>query len=195
MPYCIRCGKEIETGAQFCPYCGSSVMPNPRLDAINPIPANLSHPYISPLPSAGFQNSSPQPLPMKATAVLKNNQSKSVFGILGTSATAATLAGSFLPWISWPGYSRSGWSGDGKITFLVGIISVLFFVLSVILKTRWPYLICFLVSLFTAAVFVINIVNVIDKSGFSTLSSGLYIGAAGALFSVLFSILGLTVTN
>lgn len=108
---------------------------------------------------------------------------------------AVVLVCSFLPWVSWFGYTKSGWAGDGKITFFTGIIAILFFIVGITAKAKWPYIVSLVVSLLTAAVFVIDVVDVMDTAGLSSVSYGLYLGTAGACLAVIFSILGLAVTK
>ncbi|MCG2794981.1 MAG: hypothetical protein L6427_03780 [Actinomycetia bacterium] len=114
-----------------------------------------------------------------------------ILGGVGLAAMALAAIGSFMPWAQALFVSKSGWEGDGRITFFLAIIAGAFFLVGLIGKARWPFVVGLIVTIITGAVFVIDIADVADKLSFSNVGYGLYVGLAGAALGLIAAIGGI----
>ena len=87
--------------------------------------------------------------------------------------------------------SKNGLEGDGIITLFLAIIAGAFFLVGLIGKARWPFVVGLIVIIITGAVFVIDIADVMNTMSISNVGYGLYIGIAGAALGLLAAIGGI----
>lgn len=104
---------------------------------------------------------------------------------------ALAVLGSFLPWVSVFGISTSGMEGDGKITLITAIIAGIFFAIALAANKKWPFIVSLLLALVTAAVFIVDLMDISDAGGMAVVGAGMYIGLIGACAGLVFSIMGL----
>lgn len=101
---------------------------------------------------------------------------------------------SFLPWANVFFDSASGWElgSDAKISFGLAIVAGAFFLVGLISKARWPFVISLIVTILTGAVFIIDIVDVMDTFSSSNVGFGLYVGIAVAALGLVAAIGGIS---
>ncbi|MCJ7652434.1 MAG: hypothetical protein MUO75_01890 [Actinobacteria bacterium] len=125
-----------------------------------------------------------------------------VFGILGVASMLISAAGSVLPWIklsfsisefgSSQTISASGWDKDGKITIFLAVIALAFFLVGLIGKARWPFIVGLVVSLAVLGIMVVDIFDIVGTTGlsFSNVGYGLLMGAGGGVVGLIAGIGG-----
>ncbi|MBN1289890.1 MAG: zinc ribbon domain-containing protein [Actinobacteria bacterium] len=213
MPYCNSCGKEIDASTTFCPYCGVEVaVPVPTFE--QPSPPSITQPGPPDIPAPPLQQTGPAgfpPPPYTASPsgtpappyqqenypsyvhAAERSKAQLAIGLMGIGSMTLSLLASFLPWASFFGISANGLDGDGKITVVTALLAGVFFAIAVAAKVKWPYIISLILALITAAVFLVNFVDISDTVGMSAVSFGMYVGITGACAGTVFSILGLAV--
>lgn len=100
--------------------------------------------------------------------------------------------GSALPWAkaSFGGFSatKGGLSGDGVITLIVGLLALVFFVVGLAVRARWPFAVGLVLSLIVTAV---ALIDTIDVAGDLTVGIGLWLCLAAGILGVVAGIGGL----
>lgn len=117
-----------------------------------------------------------------------------VFGGIGVLAMIISIVGSIMPWISLYGASLSGWEKDGKITLFLALITLVFFVVGLITRARWPFIVGLLGSLVVGVVFVVDLVDVLRQIS-SAVGAGLYVGVVGAVIGLVAGVGGTAVSR
>jgi hypothetical protein len=125
-----------------------------------------------------------------------------VFGIVGTISMLAAGAGSVLPWITGTiGFSQingsmtfnaSGWDKDGKITVFLAALALAFFVVGLVGKSRWPFIVALAFSLILTGIMIVDIFDIIGTTGlsFSNVGYSLIMGAAAGVVGIIAGIGG-----
>jgi hypothetical protein len=107
-----------------------------------------------------------------------------VFGAAGAVLMVVGAIGSALPWatISTGFYSASkgGLSGDGTITIVAAVIALAFFLVGIIGRARWPFIVGLVMSLIIAAVAIYDALD---------LGSGISVGI-GLILCMVAGVLG-----
>ena len=208
MAFCPRCSKESQ-GSNFCPYCGASMGEAQPRAAAPPVPpaapgtpaqpgtsqapAGTAPPTIAP-PAApsGYAKPAAQP---QGPGVL-------IFGIVGVISMLLAAAGSVLPWITGSisfsefggsvTFNASGWDKDGKITIFLAVLALAFFVVGLVGKSRWPFIVALVFSLILTGIMIVDIFDILGTTGFSfsNVGYGLIMGAVAGAIGVVAGIGG-----
>ncbi len=172
-------------GQSFCGTCGSP------LGAIGGVERATS-PSVTPLPAVPTSTGS-APQPQQSGSLTK--KVKPVGPILGLVGGGLVLLGSFMPWASiasgFGSVGIAGTEGDGKITLFLGVVLVVFGVISLTSGRRLA-LLQVLASLGAGVIAVIDLVNAFSRvasvnNGFvhASVGAGLYLVLAGAIASAV----------
>lgn len=107
------------------------------------------------------------------------------------------IVGSVTPWISGSflgidiSVAVSGWDKDGKITLFLAIIAGGFFLVGLIGKARWPFVVSLVITIITGAVFAVDTADILNNLSSSNIGYGLYIGLAGVIIGLIAAIGGI----
>jgi hypothetical protein len=127
----------------------------------------------------------PPPVALRKT-VKPESKVAVIAGAAGAVVMLIGIIGSALPWAtaSLLGFSKSigGLSGDGIITIVCTLFALGFFVIGIINRAKWPFIITVVLALATAAV------GIYDAA---TLSSLVSVGI-GLIMVIISGLLGLT---
>lgn len=104
--------------------------------------------------------------------------------------------GSVLPWITglYGSLDIGGGGGldkDGMITIVMAVAAGVFFLVGVIGKARWPFVVGLIISILTLAVFTIDLFDVVNTLSVSNVGYGLWVGTAGAALGLVAGIGGI----
>lgn len=123
-----------------------------------------------------------------------------VISTLGVSfGMGIIMGGSFTAWKADPVlgiYNQSGWNlyglipGDGKLTFAIGIVGLLAFVLGATLRKKVFYAVALGCSIAVLAMFAFELVFLYTRPGVVTAGGGVYILLGGGVVGVLCSVGG-----
>jgi hypothetical protein len=106
-------------------------------------------------------------------------------------------AGSMLPWLTFSGgvytysISSSGWNHDGKITVFIAAITLAFFLVGLVGRARWPFIVGLIFSFAVAGIMVYDIIDIMTTSigplslSLSNVGYGLWIGAAAGVVGII----------
>lgn len=161
MPFCTQCGKETPEG-EFCQHCGKPIGAVPPVETSVPPPSvpTPPPPPVQPPPGAPF---APQPAVVYPTKKPPGS-SILVFGIIGAAAMLLVAIGSVLTWdkvsIVIISKSFSGLEGDGWITLVVGLLTLAFFIVGLIGKARWPFIVSLVGSVLIVSITLYDTINV-----------------------------------
>lgn len=116
-----------------------------------------------------------------------------IWGGIGLAAMLLAAICSFLPWANVFLSSASGWElgSDAKISFGLAIAAGAFFLVGLITRARWPFVIGLIITIITGAVFIIDLVDVMDTFSSSHVGFGLYVGIAAAALGLVAAIGGI----
>lgn len=208
MPLCTNCGNDVAAG-NFCPKCGAQ-LGAPGGAQASPPPPPEARPYAPPQPApppgagavypgavAQAPGAAPPIPPMAvppSARVRPAGRAKlsgggaSLFGAIGIIGMAVAAAGSVLPWITASGsyytVSASGWGRDGSITVFTAAAAFMFFLVALIGRMRWAFIVGLVLGLVTLGIMVIDVFDVLGTSG-ASLGYGLLMGAIGAAVGVV----------
>lgn len=168
MPFCATCGRE-SAAFNFCPYCGRpAVNAQARRDGQLPSPP-LSH--LDPVGKAAA-------LPLRGVLI---------FGLAASLGFCAAAAAAFLPWIEDTGVKVSGLDRDGRLTLAVGMLGLLFCLLAIALRSRWPFVPIIIAGLTVSSVALLEMVELARTMGLSITDAGpaLWISTAAGIVAVV----------
>lgn len=115
-----------------------------------------------------------------------------ISGAIGAIAMVVVAIGSALPWATVKALFNServnGLSGDGIITIIVGLLALAFFVVGIIGRAKWPFIVALVLSLIISAV---AIYDTVDVSGLATIGVGLILCIIGGCAGVVVAIVGI----
>lgn len=120
-----------------------------------------------------------------------------VCGIIGVATMIVAAAGSLLPWLTFSGgvysISSGGWNHDGKITIFLAVLALAFFVVGLVGKSRWPFIVALVFSLILTGIMIIDIFDILGTTGlsFSNVGYGLIMGAVAGAIGVIAGIGGI----
>lgn len=197
MAFCTNCGAPVETG-NFCPKCGSSFKQPDTTSTVDQskVTAPVAAPPVAPPLQPGSVPPPGMPLPPQATGVSKQGNPESkvamIAGGVGAFIMLLGMLGSVLPWVTVSvfGYSRSAWGlhGDGIITLVTTLFALGFFVMGIINRAKWPFIVTVVLALITAAVGIYDAVNL---SGWASVGIGLILVIIAGLLGLAAGITGI----
>ena len=127
-----------------------------------------------------------------------------IFGIVGVISMLLAAAGSILPWITGSisflgefggsvSLNASGWDKDGKITIFLAVLALAFFVVGLVGKSRWPFIVALVFSLILTGIMIVDIFDILGTTGFSfsNVGYGLIMGAVAGAIGVIAGIGGI----
>ena len=126
-----------------------------------------------------------------------------IFGIVGVISMLLAAAGSVLPWLtgsisfsefgSSVSFNASGWDKDGKITIFLAVLALAFFVVGLVGKSRWPFIVALVFSLILTGIMIVDIFDILGTTGlsFSNVGYGLIMGAVAGAIGVIAGIGGI----
>lgn len=110
-------------------------------------------------------------------------------------------AGSVLPWLR-ISVSRdmpfnlylptSGWYKDGKITVFLAVVTLAFFLIGSLLKSRWPFVVSIFGSLVVTGIMIVDLIDIVSNEllSFSNVGYGLYVGLIGGMIGIVCAVGG-----
>lgn len=102
--------------------------------------------------------------------------------------------GSLLPWVKASAFgitvTASGWEKDGKVTIVLAVLALVFFVVGISARARWPFIVGLVISLIVSAVIIIDILDVASAS-MASVGIGMFLVAAGGIVGIVSGIGGL----
>ncbi|MBU4174782.1 MAG: hypothetical protein KKB90_09250 [Actinobacteria bacterium] len=210
--FCQFCGSPLEAPAVPPPSPTGTPPPSapaaqapPAVVPVAP-PPGVAPPPTAPLPGAAPPPMSPPPgmtqqpgMPAAARYPVQRaarsgattSSGAQIWGGVGLAAMMIVMIGSFLPWAQAFYASKGGMEGDGKITLFFAVIAGAFFLVGLIGKARWPFVVGLIVTIITGAIFVIDIADVVNTLSLSNVGSGLYVGLAGAALGLVAAVGGI----
>jgi hypothetical protein len=126
-----------------------------------------------------------------------------VFGILGVASMLLASAGSVLPWITGSfsfgeiggsvSISASGWDKDGKITIFLAVVALAFFLIGLIGKSRWSFIVALVLSLIATGIMIVDVFDIVGTTGlsFSNVGYGLILGTVAGAIGIVAGIGGI----
>ena len=168
MPFCAACGRE-SVAFHFCPYCGRpAATAQARRDGQLPSPP-FSH--LDPVGKAAV-------LPFRGVLI---------FGLASTLGFCAAAAAAFIPWIEDASVKVSGLDTDGRLTVAVGLIGLLFCMLAIALRSRWPFVPVIIAGLTMSSVALLEMVDLARATGLSITDAGpaLWISTVAGIIAVV----------
>ena len=159
-------------------------------------------PGPGPAPPAGLPAQPPTvsypPLPGTAPGqVMQKTPPQSsgaaVFGVIGVAAMLLMVAGSLLPWWKSLLAVQNGWDNDGKYTVFIAALALAFFLVGLIGKSRWPFIVGLVFSLISTAIFFYDIVYNVSRPliSFSNVGYGLIMGAVAGAIGIIAGVGGI----
>ena len=208
MSVCPSCSKESQ-GSNFCPYCGAQMRADQPQTAAptGPPAARAAPPSVVPQPPPG---TAPPPIVPAAAppgfvkpAARPQGPGVLVFGIVGVASMLLAAAGSILPWIKVSAsisefgssltFSASGWHKDGKITIFLAVLALAFFVVGLVVKSRWTFIVALVFSVVLTGIMIVDIFDIVGTTGlsFSNVGYGLITGAVAGVLGIIAGIGGI----
>jgi hypothetical protein len=197
MAFCTNCGAPVETG-KFCPKCGTPVKQPDGTSAVDQsnVTSPTAAPPVAPPGQAGTAPPPGMPVPPRAAAVNERSNPDSkvavIAGALGAFVMLLGVIGSVLPWatVSVMGFKASsgGLHGDGVITLVTTLFALGFFVIGIINRAKWPFIVTVVLTLITAAVGIYDAVNL---SGEASVGIGLILVIIAGLLGLAAGITGI----
>lgn len=170
MTFCTQCGKETPEG-KFCQHCGKPMGTVPPGE-ITPPPPGPTPPPASPFTSQPAAAQPPFPaIPVVPHGIKPAGLSNLVFGIIGTVAMLLVAIGSALPWdrvsVIFASRTFGGLNGDGTITIVIAFLALAFFIVGLIGRYRWPFIVSLVGCVLIVAVTLYDTINIATTNGHS----------------------------
>jgi hypothetical protein len=200
MAFCSHCGADIGQN-RFCPSCGTPAAPGPAVAGAPVTHTPTPQPQEpAPVPPAtihtqGLMAAAPLPAPPAVPTVRIPGGAKPVsFGAMASGGAGAAVMllgaiGSALPWASMTlyGYSqtKNGLSGDGIITIITTLFALGFFLIGLIGRAKWPFIVSLVLCLITSVIAIYDAANLASQV---SVGIGLWLvmisGVLGAVIAV-----------
>jgi hypothetical protein len=202
MAFCTNCGESVESG-NFCPTCGNPVKQPGAAPAAEPAPVappvQAGSPIVPPgmpapgIPPGMLAPGMPRGMPLPPAAMAQRSKPASpvvlAAGAAGILFMIIGMIGSALPWatVSQYGLSKNGLSGDGMITIVFALLALGFFIIALINRAKWPFIVCAVMS---GIIAVVGIYDAAKLASEISVGIGLYLVIIAGLLGLLAGIAG-----